>query len=69
LEFSYRNLFIYSSVVSASAGASASFFYFSSGTSASFSDPLSERPSIIAPVTKDKILSIDLEASSLAGIT
>jgi hypothetical protein len=33
------------------------------------SDPLSESPSTIAAVTNDKILSIDLEASSFAGIT
>jgi hypothetical protein len=31
--------------------------------SASLSEPLSESPSTIAAVTKDKILSIDLEAS------
>jgi hypothetical protein len=30
----------------------------------SLSEPLSESPSTIAAVTKDKILSIDLEASS-----
>jgi hypothetical protein len=33
------------------------------------SEPLSESPSTIAAVTKDKILSIDLEASSFDGIT
>jgi hypothetical protein len=33
------------------------------------SEPLSESPSTIAAVTNDKILSIDLEASSFAGIT
>jgi hypothetical protein len=37
--------------------------------SASLSEPLSESPSTIAAVTKDKILSIDLEASSFDGIT
>jgi hypothetical protein len=33
------------------------------------SEPLSESPSTIAAVTKDKILSIDLEASSFDGTT
>jgi hypothetical protein len=37
--------------------------------SVSLSEPLSESPSITAAVTKDKILSIDLEASSFDGIT
>jgi hypothetical protein len=37
--------------------------------SPSLSEPLSESPSTIAAVTNDKILSIDLEASSFAGIT
>jgi hypothetical protein len=37
--------------------------------SPSLSEPLSESPSTIAAVTKDKILSIDLEASSFDGIT
>jgi hypothetical protein len=36
---------------------------------ASVCQPLSESPSTIAAVTKDKILSIDLEASSFDGIT
>jgi hypothetical protein len=34
-----------------------------------FFEVLSESPSTIAAVTKDKILSIDLEASSFDGIT
>jgi hypothetical protein len=36
---------------------------FQFASSVSLSEPLSESPSTIAAVTKDKILSIDLEAS------
>jgi hypothetical protein len=36
---------------------------FQLASSVSLSEPLSESPSTIAAVTKDKILSIDLEAS------
>ena len=38
-------------------------------SSNSLSEVLFANPSITAAVTKDKILSIDFEASSLAGIT
>jgi hypothetical protein len=48
-------------------------YFFTAGAafsvaSVSLSEPLSESPSTIA-ATKDKILSIDLEASSFDGIT
>jgi hypothetical protein len=51
-----------------------SYFFSAAGAafsvaSVSLSEPLSESPSTIAAVTKDKILSIDLEASSFDGIT
>jgi hypothetical protein len=65
-------LFIYSSVAvgaaASTAGATSTASAAGATTSAvaspSLSEPLSESPSTIAAVTKDKILSIDLEASS-----
>jgi hypothetical protein len=81
-EFKYCFISVAGAVVSA-AGAAVSVaagllfvllsYFFScwsrfSVASASFRTP-SESPSTIAAVTKDKILSIDLEASSFDGIT
>ncbi len=76
MQFKIWNLcFYFSSVAGAAAGATTSSVAVAtagavfSDASASLSDPLSERPSVIAAVTKVKILSIDLEASSFDGIT
>jgi hypothetical protein len=63
--------FLFSSVAGAavSAAGAAVQLYLLLVASVSLSEPLSESPSITAAVTKDKILSIDLEASSFDGIT